>query len=62
MEILNRYLRGVAEATRSLQTCWRALFRDLLAMRWPAAAARQTTLRRLRQAGLPNPPDDDLFF
>ena len=62
MAVFHRHKDGLSAETYALKERWVALFRDLLLLRWPEAADRQTSWSDLRRLGLGNPPDADEFF
>lgn len=61
-DVLAGHLRSLVRETAALRASWRRLAVELLAIRWPGAADRTTTLQRLREAGLPGLDDpEDLW-
>ncbi|HBK05613.1 MAG TPA: hypothetical protein DDZ81_07080 [Acetobacteraceae bacterium] len=57
-EIWHKHMDKLSAAGRDVEQCWVALFRDLLLLRWPAAAHRTTCWTRLRALGLVEPQCD----
>ncbi|MBR0660488.1 hypothetical protein [Neoroseomonas oryzicola] len=60
--VLDHHLPCITQAADALRSAWRAFLCDLLLLRWPGARSRTTTLRRLRDAGLPDRPEKDDVF
>lgn len=57
--VLDPYLAEIRASTEALRAEWRRLGAALLALRWPAAAGRSTTVARLGSLGLPDLDDPD---
>ncbi len=61
-KVMDAHLPGIAAATRELRSSWQRYLGDLLLIRWPEAAGRETTLAVLQSQGLGEQPDEMDYF